>query len=148
MNRLSIIFKCTNILIHYTALQRASGRDLCTDNQRTKMMDYMEVTPPGKDEPRSFSLFDKRRPRTEKAAAWTDFFEHCCNILNMKVWTDLKDFKHYWTNKKSKNKTRLNQHLLTGQGYVKPLEPLDRRFQDILDQIPGVAKGKEVSVLK
>ena len=35
---------------------------------------------------------------------------------------------------------------MTGQGYVKPLEPLDRRFQDILDQIPGVAKGKEVSI--
>ena len=92
------------------------------------------------------ALWSPERSQGEKKRAWKRLKEFVDALNCNPPFASIDKLKTSFANKRTYINRKLNAARLTGNGRVPGLTPLEQRFQDILDQVEGIAKGKTVSL--
>ena len=130
------------LLIAPVLRERGRGRGSMTEGQFMNCLDHIE------DLRLANSLWSPERSPAEKQRAWKRLKQFVDALNCNPPFETLDQLKTCFANKRTYMNRKMGAAQRTGNGRVPGLNPLEQHFQNILDQVEGIAKGKTVSLSK
>ena len=109
-----------------------------TSDQFRECLDYIEKCS------LASALWDSEESDVAKQRAWNRLKAFVDSLKCDPPYDDIRQLKKTFSNKRQYIKGKLAQARISGNGRVRGLNPLEQRFQNILETVPNLAHGRNV----
>ena len=109
-----------------------------TPDQLSECLDHIEALG------LAIPLWDSDQSDMDKKRAWKRLKAFVDSLNCDPPYDDIDQLKKTFSNKCQYIKGKLANARISGNGRVKGLTPLERRFQDMLETVPNLAHGRNV----